>query len=663
MRVLRSAEHNVEEDTWKLRSTRPVSRSGEVVLAVLLFVVSMDVPNMLVPRFRFVRSVLVLVLGLLVGGGMAPAWGQSPITGETRSCTDGEVADRYPCSNVDLKSYLPVSRLGGESGTRLNDIWGWTDPETGKEYALVARTDGVAFVDVSSPTEPVYLGELPSHSGSSTWRDVKVYENHAFIVSEAAEHGMQVFDLTQLRSVSNPPVPFSETTHYDRFSTAHNVVVNTETGYAYVVGITGAQDVPSSAECGAGLHIIDVQIPDQPTFAGCHNDLSTGGQVAPGYTHDAQCVIYQGPDADYEGREICFNANERQLNIADVTDKDNPETITNATYPQPGYTHQAWLTENQRYLLVDDETDEQSVPSISNTRTLVFDVSNLDNPELATSFTGPTTAIDHNQYVLGNYSYQANYTAGFRVLDISNPENPGEAAYFDTYPASNAASFNGAWSTYPFFDSGNVLVSSIGEGLFVLQPTIAPIFGLRVEGEGQTAQLRWRVSPSVTTRQMVVEHRPPDVRTWSVVQTLEGRSRPEAEEGRSKAGTDAYTYQMTELGPGSHQFRIRHVSTSGDESVSEPVRVRVLPDDPFTLLGLPNPIRGRQAFTLVLQETQDVRIRLYDLLGRRVATLYDGEIQAGTRRPLVIAPQASGMYFLRVQGEDAQVTRKVVVNR
>jgi Uncharacterized conserved protein len=397
-----------------------------------------------------------------MGLGVPSAQGQTSITGSEVERIDG-TADEYLCENVDLFSFLSVDDLGGDSGTELNDVWGWTDPQTDTEYALVGRTDGVAFVDVSTPTEPEYVGELPSHSGSSTWRDVKVYGDHAFIVSEASGHGMQVFDLTQLGDVppDEQPKTFSETAHYGEVGASHNIVVNRETGFAYIVGGNG-----SGTTCGGGPHMVNIQTPTSPTFAGCFSEA--------GYTHDAQCVTYEGPDTDYQGDEVCFNANENILNIADVTDKENPTTIIDATYPLIGYVHQAWLTEDQHYLYVDDELDELQ-GLVDQTRTLVFDVTDLDNPELVTSFLRSTGAIDHNQYIEGNYSYQANYASGLRILDASEPESPGEVAYFDTYPSGNGTSFQGAWSTYPFFEDNMVLISSIGEGLFVVEPTLTPV--------------------------------------------------------------------------------------------------------------------------------------------------------------------------------------------
>ena len=99
---------------------------------------------------------------------------------------------------------------GLSNSTSLNDIWGWTDPQTNREYAIVGMSNGTSFVDISNPENPSYLGRLPTQTSNSTWRDIKVYQNHAFIVSEASGHGMQVFDLTELRNISSPTT-FSNT--------------------------------------------------------------------------------------------------------------------------------------------------------------------------------------------------------------------------------------------------------------------------------------------------------------------------------------------------------------------------------------------------------------------------------------------------------------------
>ena len=315
--------------------------------------------------------------------------------------------------------------MGTPRGVRLNDVWGWTDSETGREYALVGRMDATVFVDVSDPHNPVYLGELPKTEGSpgASWRDVKVYENHAYIVADGSgAHGMQVFDLTQLRDVANPPVLFSETSHYDEVASVHNIAINEETGFGYALGVNGG-----GRTCGAGLHMIDLRDPANPTFAGCFAHPQTG-RAGTGYTHDAQCVIYRGPDVEHQGREICFNANETAISIADVTDKEDPRPLSAASYPNVGYAHQGWLTEDQRYFYSNDELDEVN-GLVENTRTLIWDVTDLDDPVLVKEHFAETSSTDHNLYVRGRYMYQTNNTAGLRILDVGDPEPhaPGTA--------------------------------------------------------------------------------------------------------------------------------------------------------------------------------------------------------------------------------------------
>ena len=266
---------------------------------------------------------------------------------------------------MHLLSYLPKESIGGHLG--LNDLWAWTDPVTGNEYALVGRVDGVSFVDVSDPFNPIFVGELPTPSQVSVWRDIKVFKDHAFIVADATTLGMQIFDLTQLRSVSNPPVLFEETGRYEEFTDAHNIAINEETGFAYAVLSTACP----------GLHMIDINNPQEPTFAGCFT-----GQER---THDVQCVIYNGPDVEHQGKEICVGSNESLVGIVDVTNKSQPVPISTASYPTASYIHQGWFTEDQRYFIQNDELDDNASNGY---RTIVWDLGDLDSPEVLTIYEG-----------------------------------------------------------------------------------------------------------------------------------------------------------------------------------------------------------------------------------------------------------------------------------
>ncbi len=384
--------------------------------------------------------------------------GYDAITGEEVRCAEGK-ASRWSCKDVDLTSFLPLPQMGGNRGSRLNDIWGWTDPQTGQEYALVGRNDGTSFVDVTNPEMPRYVGDLPMTAGSvpNVWRDIKVYADHAYVVADGAgQHGVQVLDLNQLRKVEGEPVTFTETAHYAGIASAHNIVINEATGFGFVVGASGGGET-----CGGGLHMIDLRDTPNVSFAGCFADPNTGRRNT-GYSHDAQCVTYAGPDLTYNGREICLGSNETALSIADVTDKDNPIAISAASYPNVAYTHQGWLTEDHRYFYMNDEGDEPR-GLVEGTRTLVWDVSDLDDPVLVTEYIASTPDTDHNLYIKDNLMYQSNYGAGLRILDITNPESPAEIGFFEPGPGSSS------WSNYPYFKSGTLIVTSGNEGLFILK--------------------------------------------------------------------------------------------------------------------------------------------------------------------------------------------------
>ncbi|WP_299834980.1 choice-of-anchor B family protein [uncultured Tenacibaculum sp.] len=370
-------------------------------------------------------------------------------------CTGG-FAGSYPCNDYDLMANLSIQTLSGSSIADGSDVWGWTDPSNGKEYAIAAMSNSTAFVDISDPVNPIFLGRLNSNAGSNAWRDVKVYNNYAFIVADnVGGHGVQVFDLTKLRNITSPPTNLSADTVYTGVGSCHNIVINEDEAVAYLVGCRSTN--------GGGPIFLDISNPMSPTLLGDYRGS--------GYSHDAQVVTYNGPDTQHQGKEIYIGSNENEIVILDVTNKTAVIELATIDYPQIGYTHQGWFTDDQRYFILGDETDERDLGL--NTRTLVFDFSDLDNPRLSSTFTGLTRAIDHNGYVKGNEYFMANYTAGMRVLDITNiaaSTNPmTEVAFFDTFPSNDNTGFDGAWSVYPYFPSGNIIINDINRGLFIVR--------------------------------------------------------------------------------------------------------------------------------------------------------------------------------------------------
>ena len=369
-------------------------------------------------------------------------------------CSNGK-AGEYGCNGVDLESFVPLSELGSGRNGEGNDIWGWTDAGDGnREYAIFCATDGTSFVDVTDAKSPKVVAWLPTATVSSIWRDVKVYKDHAYVVSEARDHGMQVVDMTKFRQLrmKRKRSTITADVWYREFGNSHNIVMNEDTGYAYSVG---------TRTCSGGLHMVDVRDPKNPTFAGC-------GDVGQGYSHDSQCVVYSGPDSRYTGQEICFNYNEDKLVISDVTVKNAPVLVSVSYYQDDQYTHQGWLTADQSMLLMNDELDELYGKS-PNTRTLIWDVTDLRNPRNTASHYSDTTVIDHNLYIHENgLGYLSNYCDGLVLLDATQLKNgvAPRVGSFDVAPDCNTVTFSGSWSNYPYFKSGTIIVSSIERGLF-----------------------------------------------------------------------------------------------------------------------------------------------------------------------------------------------------
>jgi choice-of-anchor B domain-containing protein len=394
------------------------------------------------------KRILLFVSAVL---SMSAAWSQT-------ECVDG-FAGVYPCQHVDLMYFMEPSEFGG--GT-TNEVWGWTDPLDGKEYVLLGKSNGVGFIDIEDPTNPIYLGTLPTHTNNSIWRTLRVYNNYMFVGSEANGHGMQVFDLTRLRNVINPPQIFTEDAHYAGFGKCHTLVIDEDNGFVYAVGTN---------TFSGGLHVVNIQNPLAPVIA--------GGFSSDGYTHEAIVTTYSGPDADYTGKTVvyCFNGTgASNFTIVDATDKTDIQMISTTPYPSLGYCHQGHFTPDGNYLLMNDELDEYN-GLFSNTRTLIWDIHDLDDPVFMGNHIGSTTAIDHNLYILGNLCYQSNYTAGLRILDVTDIATAqlSEVAYFDHYPANNSPVFDGTWMNYPYFESGIIPVTDIDFGLFLLQPNFISI--------------------------------------------------------------------------------------------------------------------------------------------------------------------------------------------
>ncbi|MDF1839690.1 MAG: choice-of-anchor B family protein, partial [Planctomycetota bacterium] len=348
----------------------------------------------------------------------------------------------FDSNGVQLLSWVPLNQIdNSQSG---NDCWGYVSP-TGREIGIIGTYSGTAFFDLSDPGNPLQIGYV--NGPDSMWRDIKIYDHYAYAVNENSG-GIQVIDLANVDSGS---VSLVGTVDNSGTSATHNVVIDEVSGYLYRSG--GSNN---------GLRIFDLNAnPANPTFVGQWNTK---------YVHDAQVVTYTtGP---YAGKQVAFCCagfnggwDNTGLTIVDVTNKANPVIMGEAFYSNPAYSHQGWLSEDRTLFYLGDELDENGTLP---TTTHVIDVSNLNNPQTQGSFTNGNQAIGHNLYTKDGLIYAANYTSGLRIFDYaSNPANPVEVAYFDTWAADDGDTFNGLWSVYPYFPSGIIIGSDLERGLFV----------------------------------------------------------------------------------------------------------------------------------------------------------------------------------------------------
>ena len=394
------------------------------------------------------RLSLFFLCSLLLGAGLGlPSEGLLA----QGACINGMVDGQWPCSNVELLGHVPIEDTGGMAA---NDLWGWTDPLDGREYVLFGKRDGTWFIEVTDPAQPRIVGELPTTGlANSLWRDVKVVGHHMVVVSETINSKLQVFDLTRLRDFTSigPAYTFSTDTLVGGFSRAHNVVVHEEDERVYVCG-------PNAIE---GLLIYDFSEAGNPALLGSWSEA---------YVHDAQVVTYAGPDTAHTGRRILLASCSDDFRVLDVTDPADIVQLSIAGPDPYGYIHQGWLSEDQRFFFLGDESDESS-GVVSETTTYIFDLEDLDNPQWISSYGHGTQGADHNLYTRGHFVHQSNYADGWRLLtfDPGSPDLLQAKAHFDTRPDVSGPSFDGSWSNYPYFESGTIAVSDQQNGLFLIR--------------------------------------------------------------------------------------------------------------------------------------------------------------------------------------------------
>lgn len=323
---------------------------------------------------------------------------------------------------------------------RANDIWGYTAPD-GTEYVMLGLRNGVSFVSLADPENPVEVDYLPGEA--SGWRDLRTFGDYAYVVADqpGTQEGLWVIDMTPLPdSVTLKKILYefpNDTLGIDTLFTCHNVWVDDE-GYAILTGC----DVNSG-----GVLIYDLNNdPLNPEFVGMGN---------PVYSHD-----------NYVRNDLLYTSeiNEGQFGIYDISDRSNPIQLGTQETPFR-FTHNVWLSDDSNTLFTTDEKGNAPVASYDVSDPT--DIFKLD--EFRPAATLGTGVIPHNVHVLNDYVVVSHYTDGCVIIDAHEPDNMVEVGNYDT-STEFTEGFHGAWGAYPFFPSGLIAISDIENGLFILQP-------------------------------------------------------------------------------------------------------------------------------------------------------------------------------------------------
>ena len=358
---------------------------------------------------------------------------------------EGQVT--YDKQNISLLSnwFNPNEPIATSYNIKYNGIWGWADT-LGNEYAIVGAASGTYFINVTNPAVPVQCDWVKGRRNNCIWREIKTYKQYCYMVSDdSSPNSLQIVDMSYL--------PDSVHVVYDSnalFERCHTIYIEGDKLYGgYIHGGTVGS---------ASMAVFSLANPTNPVLLRTLNqDYSLpGGSVHDMYvSHD---TIFAS--CGYDGLYIYKLLSNNHFNYINSL----------VTYIDQGYNHATALTNDAQNLVMTDE-----VPLGLDVK--IVDVSNLNNLSVSSNFHTHPDATAHNPFILGNLLYMAYYMDGLQVFDISNPFNPVRVGYFDTYWQNTpglypSPGYAGAWGAYPFLPSGNILVSDMQNGLFVLDVSV-----------------------------------------------------------------------------------------------------------------------------------------------------------------------------------------------
>ena len=521
----------------------------------------------------------------------------------------------YAQLNVDL-----VSNLNQYPAVGYNDIWGYVDP-SGTEYALLGVRSGTSIVSLANPSNPVQVAFIPGPN--SVWRDIKTHSHYAYVTTEGSGsgEGMQVIDLSQLPNTATLVHTYNAT-----FTSAHNLYI--DNGYAYVIGTTSG-----------GMHILNLANPTAPVQSSYY-----GGS---GYVHD----VYVWDDTVV----ICAGSSQRYA-LVNVTNKSNPQLISQSSMLPGIYSHSGWMTEDKRYFIGCEEFDARDIT--------VRDIQDRSSWDLVVNqwqMTNPTPQSDdpvHNLFVKGNFAHISYYKHGYVVLDISDPASPQLVGNYDTYP-SNTGTYNGAWGCYPYLPSGNILISDIQTGLWVFDFTLdgtTPVelssFSAAVNPLNVT--LHWSTVTELNNQGFELQ-RSFDNNNWTKIGFVQGNG----------TTSEKNSYSYTDLKPfeGISYYRLAQIDFDGSQHYSNSVEVEFYPLNNFELSqNYPNPFNPSTKINFTLLNDDLTNLSVYNALGEKVSEIVNEYLTRGNYDFTFNAENLpSGLYFAQLKSGSNVKTIKMTL--
>jgi len=384
------------------------------------------------------------------------------------NCINNKAGD-FNCLNMDLLAHIPLGDFSSKPSA-ASDVWGHVDLNDGSEYALIGLLNGIAIVNVTNPSSPIEVGIIAGKN--SSWRDIKVYQYFDTNDNEYKAYAYATIDSTvdnvTIIDLNNLPHSVSLEEKNNAVAVAHNVYISNvdHTLNLALTNLTPTLQLIGANRYEGAFHSYSLKDPN--TLTQLENQVFGND-----YTHDGTSLTLNDNRCP-NSLIVCtifIDFNEDEMKLWDITNPDVTDHLSTTTYSDvpvsSQYVHSGWGTEDKKFIFLHDEYDEQKAGLNSTVR--IFSIDDLSNPVQVGQWTGPTRAIDHNGFVRGNRYYMSNYERGLTVLDISDPANPEQVGFFDTYTPSDNAVFAGAWGVYPYLPSGNILVSDINSGLYIIK--------------------------------------------------------------------------------------------------------------------------------------------------------------------------------------------------